>query len=424
MGKRLDASRIETRLIPIDLIDDHPENYNQHPATQIVQLSASHDDFGQYRSITVWARPNGRYTRVVGHGYSQGAKQAGETVLRCEVYPEDTPPETIKAIMLADNLHAKNSLPDDMLLAQLLQEQANAGFDLATLGTDAEALREMLASMGDAILTGDSAGDEAADDLPDAVETRCKPGDIWQLGRHRVACMDALDPATYSKLLQDTRPHAIITDPPYGMRLDADFSGMKNNLGLYKSKGLTHGKRYDNVIGDHEDFNATLLTSLFADVKEQFWFGADYYSATLPDTMHAGCWLVWDKRLDESADKMFGSCFELIWSRQKHKRDILRHKWAGVFGTEHEPQRGRVHPNQKPVRLFEDLLARYTSEGQIILDPFMGSGTLLISAERTVRIAYGCEISPAYCDVVIARYEAETGATATLLSRREEPAHE
>ena len=133
--------------------------------------------------------------------------------------------------------------------------------------------------------------------------------------------------------------------------------------------------------------------------------------------------MVWDKRLEENFDDMKGSCFELIWSKQKHKRNILRHRWIFFFGTEHEPQRGRQHPTQKPVLLIEDLINRYTSEGQVILDPFLGSGTTVISAERTGRIAYGCELSPAYCDVVISRWEAETGEQAQLLDRIEDPAH-
>jgi DNA modification methylase len=120
---------------------------------------------------------------------------------------------------------------------------------------------------------------------------------------------------------------------------------------------------------------------------------------------------------------MFGSSFELIWSKHKHKRDILRHKWASFFGTEHEPQRGRQHPTQKPVRLLEDIIMRYTTEGQVILDPFLGSGTTLIAAQRTGRVVYGCELSPVYCDVILSRFESESGESATLLERIEEASH-
>ena len=168
--KRLDASRIETRMIPIDAIEDHSDNYNFHPESQIADLANSHGTFGQYRSIVVWERPNGKYIRVYGHGYSAGARQNGETKLRCEVLPQDTAPETIKAIMVADNLHAKNSEPDQEVLVRLLQEQQDAGFDLASLGSNGESLRQMLESLGDEYL-GDGNGSEGddvdADELPD-----------------------------------------------------------------------------------------------------------------------------------------------------------------------------------------------------------------------------------------------------------------
>jgi len=164
VGKRLDASRIVTKLIPIEDIEDHDENYNFHPESQIVSLSKSHDEFGQYRSICVWERPNGKYIRVVGHGYSAGAKKSGETLLRCEVLPQDTDPMTIKAIMAADNLHAQNSEPQESALCQLLQEQQDAGFDLASLGTDEESLHQMLESLGDEYLgEGDESNEEDGD---------------------------------------------------------------------------------------------------------------------------------------------------------------------------------------------------------------------------------------------------------------------
>ena len=226
-------------------------------------------------------------------------------------------------------------------------------------------------------------------------------GQLWQLGEHRLICGDCTDKAVVERVMQGERADMLLNDPPYGMRLDADFSGMVNRLDFAREKGVKSGNKYANVIGDHEDYNAGAIVEIFADVKEQIWFGADYYSTTLGDTMHEGAWLVWDKRLEESADKMFGSCFELIWSRAKHKRDILRHKWAGIFGTEKEPERGRSHPNQKPVALYVDLLSRYSNEGATIVDCYAGSGTTLIACERLGRKCRAVEISPAYVAVAI-----------------------
>ena len=119
--------------------------------------------------------------------------------------------------------------------------------------------------------------------------------------------------------------------------------------------------------------------------------------------------MVWDKRLDESADKMFGSCFELIWASQRCKRDILRHKWAGIFGTEREPVRGRAHPNQKPVSLLSDLIER--GDGGVV-DPCAGSGQTIIACEQLNRKCYAMEIEPKYVDVAVRRWEEFTGKKA------------
>lgn len=417
-------------LIPITSLYEHKRNFRSHPPEQIKKLKASLERWGQVRSIVAQVNTDGTYTIVAGHGLVQAAQELVNAhasyyerfgKMRVDVIPASWSPEQVTGYLVADNTLSQDASDDEELLARLLLEQQDAGYDLASLGTDDETLRQMLEALGDEYAGGGSQGDEEDefDEEVDEEQTRVQVGDVWQLGRHKIICGNSLDSTIYSKLLDSIRPHAIISDPPYGMRLDADFSGMVNKLQFAQEKGIKSGHKYANVIGDHEDFDASIILSIFSDVKEQFWFGADYYSVSLGDTMHTGCWLVWDKRLDESADKMYGSCFELIWSRQKHKRDMLRHKWAGVFGTEHEPQRGRQHPNQKPVPLLEDIITRYTDEGQIILDPFLGSGSTLISAERVGRTVYGCEISPAYCNVILNRFTSQAGMEPELVVRLE-----
>jgi DNA modification methylase len=244
------------------------------------------------------------------------------------------------------------------------------------------------------------------------------PGQMWQLGAHRLICGDCTDPAVVERVMGGEKAELALNDPPYGMRLDADFSGMVNKLDFAREKGVKRGTKYENVIGDNEDFDAGPLVEILRDVPEQVWFGADYYAGTLGNTEHGGSWMVWDKRLDESADKMYGSCFELIWSKAKHKRDILRHKWAGIFGTEHEPQRGRQHPNQKPVVLYADILSRLSSEGDIVFDGFSGSGTTLIACEQLGRRCRAVEISPGYVAVALQRWADMTGQTPELVEEK------
>jgi DNA modification methylase len=262
-------------------------------------------------------------------------------------------------------------------------------------------------------------GEDPGAQIDKAEELRVKwgveSGQLWKLGEHRLICGDCTDRAVVERVMGGEKAGALLNDPPYGMRLDADFSGMVNHLDFANEKGVKNGNKYSDVIGDDKDYDASPIMAIFSDVKEQFWFGADYYSTTLGDTMHEGAWIIWDKRLDESADKMYGSCFEMLWSRQKHKRDILRHKWAGIFGTEHEPQRGRMHPNQKPIELYEDILTRYTDKDAVIVDCYAGSGTTLIACERLSRKCRAVEISPAYVAVAIDRWVTMTGGTPELI---------
>jgi hypothetical protein len=210
-------------------------------------------------------------------------------------------------------------------------------------------------------------------------------------------CGDATDDLI--TLLAGVSVGGAIMDPPYGMRLDTDFSGMRNKLRFAQEKGVRSGRNYVAVRGDDVDYDAGPLRAQLD--CEQVWFGADYYATTLGDTSHSGAWLVWDKRVDEQADKMFGSCFELIWTNRKCRREILRYKWAGIFGTEHEPVRGREHPTQKPVPLMVALIGRFDG---CVVDPYAGAGTTIIAAEQLSRVCYAMEIEPAYCDVIRRRY--------------------
>jgi site-specific DNA-methyltransferase (adenine-specific)/modification methylase len=193
----------------------------------------------------------------------------------------------------------------------------------------------------------------------------------------------------------------VLTDPPYGMRLNTDFSGMKSRL----FKGKTGGNYHESVIGDDVDFDPRPILCLTLNVKEQFWFGADYYCKRIPD-IEKGSWLVWDKRLSESADKMWGSGFELIWSKKARKRDIIRCKWAGIFGIEKQDIKERLHPTQKPIALISRLI-QMVPDAQIILDPFMGSGTTLVAAKELGRKAIGVEIEEKYAEIAVRRLSQE-----------------
>ena len=252
------------------------------------------------------------------------------------------------------------------------------------------------------------------DEEPPA-EPKAKLGDIYQLGQHRLICGDSTDPAVIDRLMDGVKADMVFTDPPYGMNLDTDFSGMQNHLDFAKEKGFTGGKKYEQ--GKVDEFHPEMIDAVFTiDADEMFLWGADYFAELLPNK-NDGSWIVWDKRAngnddvaeDYSSDKMYGSCFELCWSKKKHKRDIARVKWAGVFGTEQEFDHKRYHPTQKPIKLAGWFLDRYSKEGQTVVDLFGGSGSTLIACEQLNRKCYMCELDPKYVSVIVNRWLNLTG---------------
>jgi len=251
-------------------------------------------------------------------------------------------------------------------------------------------------------------------DVPDGgLETDIVIGDLFQIGEHRLLCGDSTDSDQVAKLMNGEKADMVFTDPPYGMKLNADYSGAKSSLSFFKEKGVKGGKKYDNVIGDHDDFTPELINTIFAcfnDCKEIFIWGADYFAELLPNK-NDGSWIVWDKRAngnddleaDKSSDKMYGSTFELCWSKNKHKRDIARVKWAAIFGTEKEFDHKRHHPTQKPSLLAQWFFNKWGKKDDLIADLFLGSGSTIIASHQLKRKCYGMELDPKYCQVIVNR---------------------
>ena len=244
------------------------------------------------------------------------------------------------------------------------------------------------------------------------IETDIVLGDLFEIGQHRLLCGDSTDSDQVAKLMNGEKADMVFTDPPYGMHLDTDYSKInpdsEKSKQFAKEKGKTTNKNYSKVIGDNEDFTPELINTIFAcfnDVKEIFIWGADYFAELIPNK-NDGSWVVWDKRQndDESnLDAMFGSCFELCWSKNKHKRDIARIKYAGLFGTEREDVKKRLHPTQKPILLARWFFNKWGKENDLVADLFLGSGSTMVAAHQLKRKCYGMELDPKYCQVIIDR---------------------
>lgn len=377
--------------VPIATLKLDPNNARKHSERNLDAIAASLEKFGQRKPIVVH---NG--VVIAGNGTLEAAKKLGWNEILIAEVPSDWDKDTAKAYALADNRTAELAEWDENALAKQLLELEDEGWDIASLGFDTPEL--------DVPETKDE------DEIPEPpVEPITKFGDIWQLGRHRLMCGDSTDEASVNRLMNGAKADMVLTDPPYGMDLDTDYTKMGDG-----------GKKYNKIIADNTQFNAQPLLQMFDYCDEIFLWGADYYIETLnrqyPDL---GSWIIWDKYSDAERngllDGRFGSAFETCWSKTKHKRELAR-----VLVTTNYTARGdetRIHPTQKPVALANWFFERWGKDKTNIVDLYLGSGSTLIACEQSNKICYGMELDPKYCDVIVKRWENLTGQKAELIEK-------
>jgi len=349
------------------------------------RLTKSLAEFGNIQPIT-W---NVRTGNVVGgHQRLKVYKAMGKTEV--DVWAVDLDEQKEKAANIALNkLSGEFDMP---MLKDILEEIDTGDLDMEITGFGMDEI---------ALMMEDAHPEVTEDEVPEVpVDAITKPGDLWILGEHRLLCGDSTSEADVSRLMNGEKADMVFTDPPYGMNLDTDYTKMAET----KIKSRT----YDKVIGDDVDYDASKIFELFPDCGEVFLWGADWYYKTLP--MY-GSWIVWDKR-NEASDGLTGNHFEMLWSKQRHRRRIIRHLWSGFTARNEDTK--RVHPTEKPVKVLVVVIEDYSENGSCVVDLFLGSGSTLIASEKTGRKCYGMEISPNYCDVIVKRWENLTGKKATL----------
>jgi DNA modification methylase len=374
-----------------DLLSD-PSNVRKHDSKNIKAITKSLKRFGQQKPIVV---DKDGVVRA-GNGTLEAAKNLGWSEI--DVVISDLNKKDLKAFAIADNRTAELAAWDDEALAIQLKEMDKELQEIVF--EDFEFPVEPV---------GTSENEDVipeVDDNPYGVER----GDIWLLGKHRLMCGDSTDKADVDRLMDGAKADMVFTDPPYGMFLHSATSELKNRG---KDGWEYKPKKYKKVIGDNEDFSPDLIRCILdLNCKETFIWGADYFIEHIPDRSD-GSWLIWDKRVHESLDSMLGSMFEMCWSKQKHKREIIRERWIGLHGTEQEHDHKRVHPTQKPTNLAIQFIERWGKDKTLIVDLFLGSGSTLIACEKTDRQCYGMEIDPHYCSVIIKRWEEFSGKEAS-----------
>jgi 16S rRNA G966 N2-methylase RsmD len=392
-----------------DLKSDH-KNARRRTDRSASLIAESLKRFGAARSIVI--DEDGRI--LAGNGTVEGAKKAGIDKLRIIEAEGDELIAVRRAgltedqkvgLALADNRSSDLSEWDNEMLRQLSEEH-----DLTPWFEDDELLAEVLEP---------EEGNTDPDDVPEIPEDPItKPGDLWILGNHRLLCGDSTDVLAVERLMDGQKADMVFTDPPYGMKLQANYHRSEWGDRPNKHSGGNQGNAHRNVAGDHDDFTPELISTVFAcfpNCPEVFLWGADYYAEHIPEK-NEGSWVVWDKVTNSQGEEsgcaaFHGSNFELCWSKSKHKRELARIMHKGLASVENDK---RVHPTQKPVALAEWFFKRWGKDKNVIVDLYGGSGSTLIACEKTSRHARLMELDPAYCDVIVKRWEDFTGKKAML----------
>ena len=359
---------------PINSLTPWDKNPRKNDGEPVDRVAKSIERFGFAAPIV--ARAADRVI-IAGHTRWKAARKLGMD--KVPVRFVDLDPDQAAALALADNRLTEITPWDDAGLADVLRELEAASVDLDGLGWDAEAL--------DAILNATAPIDasETDDDVPEvddgpAVSAR---GEVYHLGPHLLFCDSCLDPGVRSAAI-GPGVDAIIADPPYG-------------TGINAKGGLGNSKVPMALIGDEDPELARRSVLAFAGVGAvQVWWGANYYSDACTGSP---CWIVWDK---DHHGMTFADA-ELAWVTDTSPVRVFRHAWSGMRRAS-ERDTAREHPTQKPVALYVWTMDGRVPEGGTILDPFGGSGSTLIAAAQTGRVARLIELDPKYCDVIRRRW--------------------
>jgi len=389
------AMAVET--VPVDSLHLDPANVRKHDERNIDSIRASLSRFGQQHPIIV--SPEG--VVIAGNGRLQAMRSLGWK--ECRVVRTDLKGPEAVAFAIADNRTAELAEWDDDALAQTLAAlQNDESIDHLAAGfTDDEIQKIIDESLGSPEVVEDEIPEPPADPIT-------KPSDLWRLGEHRLLCGDSTKAEDVERVMGGEKAAAVMSDPPYGV----DY------VGKTKDALVVHNDGADGL--------ADLLDRSLGNAFEHCLPGGAWYIAAPPGPPFAdfatalgsrGIWrqtIVWVKDSMVLGRSDYHYRHEAVfygWKPGAAHKELPDRKQTTVWEIP-RPKASREHPTMKPVAIYERMINNSTSVGSLILDPFLGSGTTLIAAEQLGRKCYGIEISPAYCDVIVERWEKLTGKKA------------
>jgi len=387
--------------VNLDNLKPDPANARKHDDRNIEEISRSLAEFGQHAPLVVQRSTN---RILVGNGRYEAMRQLGWGAA-IVLYVDD---DNITAVRrsLADNRTGELAEWDDDILKELLESLGPDDLDIP--GWNEDELEAML-GIADFGEPGESVEDDFDAEPPEKGLT--KPGDLWILGKHRLLCGDSTKREDVERLMDGKKADMVLTDPPYGV----DYTG--------KTKDAL------KIQNDAVDESAleVLVKKTFDLAQQVSRPGAYWYATVPPGPLHLVFANDWKRR---------GILRQmLVWVKDSmvlgHSEYHYRHEpilFGWITGDRHKnrdrtrttvwevprPKRSKEHPTMKPVALWVMAIRDGSRQGEIVYDPFLGSGTTAIACEQLNRTCYGMEIDPGYCDVIVNRWEQFTGEKAVL----------
>ena len=414
--------------LPLEAVHADPRNPRLHSKRQIRQIARSIEAFGF--NVPVLIDRNNQV--IAGHGRLDACR------LLCQ---EEVPtirldhltPAQARAFMIADNKLATLSDWDDDLLGQCLKELSELDLDFSIEATGFE-MGEIDLRIEQLEAASDKKDDPVEPPAPDAIPVS-SPGSLWQLGDHRILCGNALVSYDYAQVMGGKRAQIAFTDAPYNVKIDGNVSG----------KGAIKHREFAMASGEMtQDQFTEFLGKAFHLMSRFSVDGAIHFACMdwrhLPEILAAGntayselknlC--VWVKD-NAGMGSLYRSAHELVLvfkngtaahinnvqlgSYGRYRSNIWRYAGVNSFGrATEEGNLLAMHPTVKPVAMIADALFDCSNRGDIVLDPFLGSGSTLIAAERTGRQCRGIELDPLYVDTAVRRWQKHTGLQAVLVS--------
>lgn len=406
----------QVEMWPIERLVPYARNPRKNDHA-VERMCASIREFGF--KVPCLAKSDGEV--VDGHLRLKAANQlniAEVPVILCDEWT----PAQVKAFRLMVNRSVEWAEWDEELLALELQEIQDADLSLDLTGFDPREIDDLLA------LPDEMRADEVP---PVPEEPVSRPGDLWICGDHRVLCGDATKAEDVGKLLGDCAPFLMITDPPYGIELDSEWRDRAGLNGLGAAEPSYMKRRTKGHV------NTSISSDTRADWSEAFalvpslqvayvWHASKFTREVLDGLLRIGFehhqQIIWDKGRTVLTRTHYWFQHEPCWYVRKKNAPWLGKAgenstiWSApspkfVMGPSAEAKHD--HPTQKPVELMRRPILNHTQRGDVVFDPFLGSGTTLAAAELTGRVCYGLELDPKYVDVIIARWESLSGREAT-----------